>query len=150
KVGEAERAAHAMDDRARCDLVVLVDQLDELFAATIDADTRRRFARILELLVATGRVWVVATLRADLYGLLLKDEVLFRLKDKGVAHDLAPPALADMAEAVRGPARAANLAWEGDAGTKEPLGDRLIRDLARPDLLPIVQFVPDRLFQQPG
>ena len=148
KVGEAERAAHAMERDARCDLVVLVDQLDELFAATIDPDTRRRFAQVLEHLVASGRVWVATTLRADLYGLLLKDEVLFRLKDKGVAHDLAPPALADMAEAVRGPARAAHLAWEVDAGTKEALDDRLIRDIDRPDLLPIVQFVLDRLFQQ--
>ena len=150
KVGEAERAAHAMQGKTRCDLVILVDQLDELFAATLDADTRRRFAQILEHLVATGRVWVVATLRADLYGLLLKDEVLFRLKDKGVAHDLAPPALADMAEAVRGPARAANLTWEVDAGTRESLDDRLIGDIDRPDLLPIVQFVLDRLFAQRG
>ena len=48
-------------------------------------------------------------MRADLYELFLKDETLFRLKDKGVAYDLAPPALADMAEVVRGPAHAARL-----------------------------------------
>jgi tetratricopeptide (TPR) repeat protein len=35
-----------------------------------------------------------------------------------------------------------------DPTTKEPLDDRLIRDIDRPDLLPIVQFVLDRLFQQ--
>jgi hypothetical protein len=148
RVGEQERQAHGMDRPARCDLIILVDQLDELFAATVDADTRRRFGAILERLLATGRVWVVATLRADLYELFLREEVLFRLKDKGVAYDLAPPALADMAEAVRGPARAANLAWEVDTGSQETLDERLIRDIDRPDLLPIVQFVLDRLFQQ--
>jgi tetratricopeptide (TPR) repeat protein len=148
RVGEEERKARGMERPARCDLVILVDQLDELFAATVDADTRRRFGTMLERLLATGRVWVVATLRADLYELFLRDEVLFRLKDNGVAYDVAPPALADMAEAVRGPARAADLAWEVDATTKESLDDRLIRDIDRPDLLPIVQFVLDRLFQQ--
>jgi AAA ATPase domain len=146
KAGEAERAAQAMQRPARCDLVILVDQLDELFATAVDADARRRFARVLACLVATGRVWIVATLRADLYGLFLEEEPLFRLKEKGVAYDLAPPSLADMAEAVRGPARAANLAWEVDAATKESLDERLIRDIDRPDLLPIVQFVPTGCF----
>jgi tetratricopeptide (TPR) repeat protein len=148
KVGEQERRAQAIEKPVRCDLVILIDQLDELFAAAIDTDMRQRFGAILERLLASGRVWVVTTLRADLYELFLKDEVLFRLKDKGVAYDLVPPALADMAEAVRGPARAAGLTWEADPTTKEPLDDRLIRDIDRPDLLPIVQFVLDRLFQQ--
>src|SRR5204863_840219 len=106
------------------------------------------FAAVLEQLLAGGRVWIVTTLRADLYELFLKDEILFRLKDKGVAYDLAPPALADMAEAVRGPARAANLKWEVDPGSREPLDERVIRDIDRPDLLPIVQFVLDRIYQQ--
>ena len=42
------------------------------------------------------------------------------------------------AEAVRGPARAAGLTWEADSTTKEPLDDRLIRDIDRPDLLALV------------
>jgi hypothetical protein len=148
KVAQEERRSQAIERSLRCDLVILIDQLDELFSASVSADERKGFAASLEQLVGSGRVWIVTTLRADLYELFLKDEILFRLKDKGVAYDLAPPALADMAEAVRGPARAANLTWEVDPASKEPLDERLIRDIDRPDLLPIVQFVLDRLYQQ--
>jgi tetratricopeptide (TPR) repeat protein len=148
KVAQEERRAQAIERHVRCDLVILIDQLDELFSASVGADERKRFAAILEQLLGSGRVWILTTLRADLYELFLKDEILFRLKDKGVAYDLAPPALADMAEAVRGPARAAHLEWEIDPATREPLDERLIRDIERPDLLPIVQFVLDRLYQQ--
>jgi tetratricopeptide (TPR) repeat protein len=148
KVAHEEGRAQAISRRVRCDLVILIDQLDELFSMSVDPDERMRFASILEQLLATGRVWIVATLRADLYELFLKDEILFRLKDKGAAYDLAPPSLGDMAEAVRGPARAAHLKWEIDPQTKESLDERLIGDIERPDLLPIVQFVLDRLYQQ--
>jgi tetratricopeptide (TPR) repeat protein len=148
KVAHREQEAQGSDRRLRCDLVILIDQLDELFSAAVSDDVRRQFVVVLEQLVASGRVWIVTTLRADLYELFLKDESLFRLKDRGVAYDLAPPALADMAEVVRGPARAANLQWEIDAASKEPLDERIIRDIDRPDLLPIVQFVLDRLYLQ--
>jgi tetratricopeptide (TPR) repeat protein len=148
KVAQQEQRAQGSERSLRCDLVLLIDQLDELFSGGIDDDARRRFAAALAQLTAGGRVWIIATLRADLYELFLKDETLFRLKDQGVAYDLAPPALADMAEVVRGPARAAHLIWEKDPATNEPLDERLIRDIDRPDLLPIVQFVLDRLFQQ--
>jgi tetratricopeptide (TPR) repeat protein len=148
KVAHEERRVQAMNRRVRCDLVILIDQLDELFSVSVDPNERKRFALILEQLLATGRVWIATTLRADLYELFLKDEILFRLKDKGAAYDLAPPSLGDMAEAVRGPARAAHLKWEIDPQTKESLDERLIGDIERPDLLPIVQFVLDRLYQQ--
>lgn len=148
KVGEGERLSHGYDRPVRCDLVLLVDQLDELFATAVAAEERTRFATLLRLLVGSGRVWVVATLRADLYELFLRDETLFGLKGAGATLDLTPPVLSDMAEAVRGPARAAGLAWEVHPATREPLDDRLIRDIDRPDLLPIVQFTLDRLFQQ--
>ena len=103
KVGEQERRAQAIERQVRCDLVLLVDQLDELFTPAVDPDMRQRFGSILRHLLATGRVWIVTTLRADLYDLFLQDEILFDLKDKGVAYDLAPPALADMAEVVPNP-----------------------------------------------
>ena len=90
---------------------------------------------------------MVTTLRADLYELFLRRRSLFRLKEKGVAYDLAPPALAEMAEVVRGPARAAHLNGK-PIRPREPLDERIIRDIDRPDLLPIVQFVLDRLYQE--
>ena len=39
----------------------------------------------------TGRVWVVGTLRADLYQLFLAEPALLVLKTKGATYDLVPP-----------------------------------------------------------
>ena len=148
RVAQQEQQEQAIESPLRCDLVILVDQLDELFASAVSADERKSFAVVLERLLASGRVWIVTTLRADLYEMFLQEEGLFRLKEHGVAYDLAPPALSEMAEVVRGPARAARLKWEVDPTTGESLDEQLIRDIDRPDLLPIVQFVLDRLYQE--
>ncbi len=148
RVAQQEQQEQAIGRVLRCDLVILVDQLDELFASSVSVDERKSFAAILERLLASDRVWVVTTLRADLYEVFLQEEGLFRLKESGVAYDLAPPALSEMAEVVRGPARAARLTWEIDPATGEPLDAQLIGDIDRPDLLPIVQFVLDRLYQE--
>jgi len=61
---------------------------------------------------------------------------------------LLPPGLTAMAEVIRGPARAAGLKWETDPISKERLDERLLMDIDRPDLLPLVQFVLDRLYDQ--
>jgi hypothetical protein len=53
-----------------------------------------------------------------------------------------------MAEIIRVPARAAGLDWETDPASKERLDDRLLRDINRPDLLPLVQFVLEHLYEQ--
>jgi len=148
RVAQQEQQGQAIGRSLRCDLVILIDQLDELFASSISAEERKSFAAIVERLLASGRVWIVTTLRADLYEMFLQEESLFRLKENGVAYDLAPPVLSEMAEVVRGPARAARLKWEIDPATGEPLDEQLIRDIDRPDLLPIVQFVLDRLYQE--
>ena len=66
---------------------------------------RAAFAESLKQLIATGRIWVVATLRADLYELLLKQPTLKALKETGASLDLGPPGPAELAEIVRAPAR---------------------------------------------
>ena len=65
---DAQRERHS--DQAP--LVLLVDQFEELFAQGVSDAERTAFAESLQQLIVTGRVWVVATLRADLYELLLK------------------------------------------------------------------------------
>ena len=93
-----------------CALALLVDQLDEIFAPSVSPRTREAFAALLAQLTATRRVWIVATLRADLYQETLGVESLKRLKDAGATYDLAPPGPADLADIVRAPAAAAGLA----------------------------------------
>lgn len=148
RVGEAERARSGFDRPVRADLLLVVDQLDELFAGDVEEDQRNAFARVLSALAATGRVWIAATLRADLYERYLKQPELLGLKTRGAAVDLAYPAAAEMAEIVRGPATAADLTYETDPETGERLDDRLLRDVDQPDMLPLLEFTLNRLFEQ--
>ncbi len=148
RVAEAEAKESGRDRAARADLLVVVDQLDELFAGQVSAEERARFAKLLALLVDTGRVWVIATLRADLYERFLKEPDLLALKSKGATYDLAPPGAAEIDEIIRGPADAAGLVYETDAETGDRLDDRLIADIDRPDMLPLLQFTLNFLFEK--
>jgi len=66
------------------------------------SDVRRAaFAEILKQLIATKRIWMVVTLRADFYDLFIKDPVLKSLKEAGASLDLGPPGLAELADIVR-------------------------------------------------
>jgi tetratricopeptide (TPR) repeat protein len=135
------------DRPLRCDLVLLVDQLDELFAPSLATETREKFAALLAALVATHRVWLAATLRADLYAELLENPALKKLKDAGASFDLAPPGAAELAEIVRAPAKAAGLTFEADADSGELLDERLLREADRPDMLPLLQLALSRLWE---
>ena len=68
---------------------------------------RPRFAKLLDLFARSKRVWIVATLRADLFDRFLAQPELKQLKEDGASYDLAPPDAAGLAEIVRGPAAAA-------------------------------------------
>jgi len=57
------------------------------------------------------------------------------------------PGPAELVELVRGPAAAAGLSFEEDASTGETLDERLLRDAERGDLLPLLQFTLNRLFE---
>lgn len=147
RIGMEERVRHSYDRPVRIDLVLLIDQLDELFAPYIDAEERIAFARLVQVLVETGRVWVVATLRADLYELFLTEPALLALKETGASYDLVPPGPAELTEIVRKPAEAAGLLFEIDPETGEPLDEKLLREADRPDMLPLLQLMLNRLFE---
>jgi hypothetical protein len=98
---DAQRERHS-DHPPKAALVLLVDQFEELFAQGISDAERAAFAESLQQLIATGRVWTVATLRADLYELLLKQPALKALKEAGASLDLGPPGPAELVEIVLG------------------------------------------------
>jgi tetratricopeptide (TPR) repeat protein len=142
---EHDRGNYTRD--VRCDLVLLIDQLDELFAASVNDAERDGFLDLVAAMVATGRIWVVTTLRADLYPRLLGQPALKKLKELGATFDLAPPGPVELAEIVRNPAEAAGLVYETDAASGERLDARLLRDAEQPDMLPLVQLALSRLFE---
>jgi hypothetical protein len=152
RVGQEERDSGGYDRPLRADLLLVVDQLDDLFAGDLPEDARRSFIDILSRLVATGRVWVVATLRANLYEDYLKLPELLALKSSGAAYDLTPPGPAALADIVHEPATAAGLVYESDPETGQRLDERLLREADRPDMLPLLQFALAQLFdlRDPG
>jgi WD40 repeat protein/DNA-binding SARP family transcriptional activator len=116
-------------------LLVVVDQLEELFTLPHDPQVARAFLEGLAAAAATpgGRTVVVATLRADVYD---------RLADHPTVADLAsghqflvtPMDEVGLAEAVEGPARRAGLRLEPG------LTHLILRDVARqPAALPLLQ-----------
>jgi hypothetical protein len=142
---EHDRGNYTRD--VRCDLVLLIDQLDELFAASVSDADRDAFLDLVAVMVATGRIWVVTTLRADLYPRMLGQPALKKLKESGATYDLAPPGPVELAEIVRSPAESAGLVYEKDAASGERLDARLLREAERPDMLPLVQLALSRLFE---
>jgi tetratricopeptide (TPR) repeat protein len=147
RVAEIARRERHADQPLRPALVLLVDQLEEVFAQGVDDDERAAFAKSLKELVATRQVWCVATLRADLYELLLKQPTLAAMKEAGASLDLAPPGAAELAEIVRAPAAAAGLVFESD-DKHGALDERLLADARTADSLPLLQFTLRQLYER--
>ena len=146
RIAAEEQVRGGFDRKLRADLLLVVDQMDDLFAAHVTDGCRSSFANLLAALVATGRVRVVATLRGMFYEQFLDHPILHRLKDHGADYDLSRPGPADLAEIVRAPAKAAGLRFEY-RGFGQPLDDRLIEDAQGADALPLLQFTLQRLFE---
>jgi tetratricopeptide (TPR) repeat protein len=147
RIGAQEQNKQQYSREVRYDLVLLIDQFEELFAASVREAERAGFINLMTELVKTGRIWVAATLRADFYALMLDRSGLKKLKESGATYDLASPGPVELAEIVRAPAEAAGLVFETDAATGERLDTRLLRDAEQPDMLPLVQLALSRLFE---
>jgi eukaryotic-like serine/threonine-protein kinase len=147
RASEAERTRLGFARQIRAQLLIVIDQLDELFAPDVTPDQRGVFARLLVDLAQTGDVWLLATLRADLYERFLAEPALVALKTGGATYDLSPPGPAELAEIVRKPAEAAALAFETDPESGERLDERLLREAERPDMLPLLQLALNRLYE---
>ena len=129
-------------------LLLLVDQLENIFSSGITEDQRSAFARLLFALSATRRVWVVATLRSDIYPRLITPGAFLALKDAGSSYDLAAPGESELTEIVGKSAAAAGLVYEQDAKTGERLDDRILHDAQGENMLPLLQFALQRLFEK--
>ena len=126
-------------------LFLLVDQGEELFSPSIIESERTAYIAALESLLATGRIWIAMTLRADRYGELQRVPALLALKD-GRQLDLAPPSSTEMAEIILRPAQAAGLAFEFRQGR---FLNQTIAEEARHfgECLPLLQFALSRLYE---
>lgn len=151
-LSEADRTAMRQKIAAtapQARLALLVDQLEELFtAAAIDQPARDAFMEAVAALARSGRVYVVATLRADFYHRSMEIPALAALKQADGQFDLLPPTPAEIGQIIRLPARRAGLRFEEHPETGARLDDTL-RDVAasEPDSLPLLEFTLEELYQ---
>ncbi|MBU1746716.1 MAG: hypothetical protein KKA73_03430 [Chloroflexi bacterium] len=124
-------------------LLLVVDQAEELFTLTQDADVRARF--IADLLAAAqvpgSRLHVVVTLRADYYAHPLESPDLGRLFTERVEFTL-PLAPEELRRAIEEPARRAGVSVEPG------LVDALVTDAGGASgALPLLQYALTELFE---
>ncbi|WP_426531805.1 hypothetical protein [Bradyrhizobium sp. McL0615] len=144
---EGELRKRSSENRQKGALILLVDQLEELFARTVDEEERAIFACCLAELVESRSVWCIATLRADVYEAILREPALKKLKDAGSTFDLEPPGATELVDVIRQPAKAAGLAFEVDP-KGIGLDERLITEAKGTDSLPLLQFTLQLLYER--
>jgi WD40 repeat protein/type II secretory pathway predicted ATPase ExeA len=127
-------------------VVLLVDQLEELFTQTDVEDERRRFIELL--LTATtesrGPLLVVLTLRADFYGHPMQYPELHHLMQRHLAQVL-PMEVEDLRTTIEQPAALADvqLTFEGNL-----VGDLLFEVQGQIGALPLLEFTLEQLFER--
>jgi len=144
--GSALQAASNAAEPPATELVLLLDQMEELFAEHVPAEDRTAFTDVLGALARSGRVRVIATLRADAGGAARSERAIVDLINDGETLTLPPPGPAELAEIVRAPAEAAGLVFETDADGRR-LDDVLLEEAGGAEALPFVQFTLQQLFE---
>jgi hypothetical protein len=142
RIASAEQLRTGADRTLQARLLLVVDQLERMFGT----DDAAKVSALLRALVATGRVWLIATLRSDRYAALQTDRDLLELRRHGTVYDLPPPGQAEISDIVKGPARAAGLAFQDGERDGKPLVRMLIENTPNADALPLLQMTLRELF----
>jgi tetratricopeptide (TPR) repeat protein len=148
ELADAEHAKLALLRHEEARLVLLIDQLDELFTRPeIGDDQRARFGYVVAALARSGVVWVIATMRSDLAHRLDEVQGLRDLVEHGAQLALMPPDAAQLLEIIRRSARAAGLTFETDPVSGVGLDALLAGEAAgEPGVLPLLSVMLDDLF----
>lgn len=161
-----DRAAHAQQaviGGGRVPVGRLLVSLDQL-ETVLDGDQRHEFTRFVRCLVESETTWLIATLRSDRYPDLQLDPNLLELRRRGAMYDLPPPGPSEIADIIKGPARAANLVFDerpiaavinaplqtadlDGRGQMESLASVINADVSGGDALPLLQMTLARLFE---
>jgi hypothetical protein len=150
-VGEAlGRAAQgaSLSPHLRVRLILVVDQLEELFTGGIPKDVADRFILVLDQLARSGHVWVIATMRGDFFSRLDDFPRLSDLAETGLFR-LAAPQAAEIAQMIRKPAELAGIRFERHPDTRVPLDSLILEEAADdPASLPLLEFTLDELWRR--
>ena len=147
-IAEREQRAKTLLAHEEARLVLVVDQLEELFTRPdIAVADRALFGRILSGFARSGVVWVVATMRSDLWHLTAELPDLVALVEAGSRLDLLPPNGAEILEVIRRPALATGLVFEEEARVGL---DAMLAETAasEPGALPLLSVVLEDLYRR--
>ena len=149
-VTEAGRASGRLLAHEQAKLILVIDQLEELFTVEgISPDDRRLFIHLLAGLARSGAVWVLATMRADFRHRAAELPELISLTGDHGRIEVAPPSPAELAEMIRKPAQAAGLSFEihgeSNLGLDAVLAERAA---AEPGVLPLLSFTLETLYAE--
>ncbi len=136
--------------RSQIRLLVVIDQLEELFTTEKQPATREALVRFMAVLAASGLVWVIAAIRSDFFHRCGEVQGFSALKDGLASYELLPPTGPEIAQMIREPAVVAGLRFEESAELGR-LDDVLqAAATADPGSLPLLEFVLDALYQASG
>ncbi|WP_146770303.1 winged helix-turn-helix domain-containing protein [Mesorhizobium hawassense] len=136
--------------RSQIRLLVVIDQLEELFTTERQPATREALVRFMAVLAASGLVWVIAAIRSDFFHRCGEVKGFSALKDGLASYELLPPTGPEIAQMIREPAVVAGLRFEESAEFGR-LDDVLqAAATADPGSLPLLEFVLDALYQASG
>jgi WD40 repeat protein/DNA-binding SARP family transcriptional activator len=141
--GLVRAAAHILPP-GNAELLVVVDQLEELFTLTTDDAERERFLEVLAgaATLPGSRVRVVTTLRADFYDRPLLHPQLAPVLAGGLVSVL-PLRAEELEQAVTGPAERVGVVVEPGAAAQ------MVADVAdQPGALPLLQYALTELFER--
>jgi len=138
-----------LTERGEARLVLVIDQLEELFTAGITQELRERYVAALDALARSGLVWIIATMRSDFFDRIPTLPSLVALSAGEGTYLLAPPDAADIGQIIRLPAREAGLRFEKDMRTGHGLDDVILEAAAKdPASLPLLEYLLDQLWHQ--
>ncbi len=148
RVTEVARAAGQILAYENAKLILVIDQLEELFTITgIPAADRPLFIRLLGGLARSGSVWVVATIRSDFWHRAAEIPELVALCEGHGRIDVAAPSRAEIVEMIRNPALVAGLTFDVHEKAGLGLDAVLAQDAAsEPGVLPLLSFTLDALY----
>ncbi|HEX3407932.1 MAG TPA: WD40 repeat domain-containing protein, partial [Caulobacteraceae bacterium] len=157
-VAAEARASGRMLEFEEARLVLVIDQLEELYTSErIGAGERRAFARLIDKLVRSELVWVIATIRNDFWHLADETPELVRLAEGGGRLELLPASPAQVAQIIRGPAEAAGVAYqaaedaapEADRRAGIALDEVIVEAVSREaGALPLLSYLLDQLYRR--
>ncbi|WP_199034883.1 nSTAND1 domain-containing NTPase [Glycomyces salinus] len=125
----AKALAAALEERGTERLVIVVDQMEELWSEEVDPAERMRFLKALKACAEANapEAFVVVVMRADFYEHVLRYRFLTEIaSDRQVA--VGPMSTGQLTAAIEGPARAVHTEVEPD------LTARLLSDLDTDDV----------------